>query len=1026
MSIDWQPPSELPDLRRTGIVSLDTETRDDGLRADHGPGWPWRGGYICGVSVAYHVEGSIRAHYFPLRHPDTANLDPEQVFQWLRDLIASDVRFVTQRGLYDWGWLRADADITMPPPGRLEEIGALATMVDENRYTYNLDDLCTWRGLPGKDETLLLEGCRAMGLIPKGRKKFNPQEHIHELPARFIGAYAEQDAASTLALFESLDPILDQEKTRGAYRLEIDLLPMVHEMRRRGIRIDQSAAERARDLILQKRDAALAELSEKIGAPIGMDEIASPTWKARTFDTHAIKYPRTKKGNPSFKAGKTGWMSAHPHWLPQLIATANKYDAAGSKFLEGHILTHLVKGRIHSEIHPHRSDEGGTISSRFSYSDPPLQQMPSRDKELAPLIRGVFLPEEGEIWAKPDLSQQEFRLLVHYAALRNLPRAKEAAELYRNDPNADYHAMTADTTGLERDRAKSVNFAKIYGAGVEKFAEMIGKTLHEAQRIYAQYDRTMPFLSRLSKICQADAKRLGYTELYDGARRHWNRWEAIGAYAKGVGPCEFEEAKRRSLDPKHPWFDRWLRVSKIHTALNALIQGSAARHTKLWMRACWREGIVPLVQMHDALECSVSSREQAELVARLGCEAVRLEVPMRVDLKYGHNWGDAKHTWEELHGEIEAPRANGPAPARQSDAKATPEPEILQQNSQTPPWEEPAKNARPDLMAHVAGIIAKQLDELDRRRKMHTTTFNMFEKKYPPPPKEEKPASGNGQGDFSGFADGSETEAAQDIYAEEHAGEPFDDAYLRRKGYRRADVFDYMLADGTLLYQHNRYELKDGHKPAKDRPRKRFLTHRTVNGKDILGAGDRRVIYNWPAIMRASPGSNIFIPEGENKAKILIDAGLLATTVLSHVWAPECVAALTGHHLFILADHDKDGEKLASAAQKKLAPVAVSTRIVPAAHLWKHLPGDKQPKPHDDVKDWVDLGGDPAKLLNICREIPADGIITAEPYQFRDEAGIAPGNGSMDDTCCAVRWQAPPLWAAPARARCQLLKPWPW
>ena len=68
------------------------------------------------------------------------------------------------------------------------------------------------------------------------------------------------------------------------------------------------------------------------------------------------------------------------------------------------------------------------------------------------------------------------------------------------------------------------------------------------------------------------------------------------------------------------------------------------------MRACWREGIVPLLQMHDALDCSVNSREQAEMVARLGCEAVQLEVPMRVDLKFGRNWGDAKHSWEELHG----------------------------------------------------------------------------------------------------------------------------------------------------------------------------------------------------------------------------------------------------------------------------------------------------------------------------------------------------------------------------------------
>ena len=337
-----------------------------------------------------------------------------------------------------------------------------------------------------------------------------------------MGPYAEADAASTLALWENLNPVLDLEKTRAAYRLEVDLLPMVLAMRRRGIRIDLAAAEQARDLVLQKRDAAFAELAEQLGAAVGMEEIASPKWKARTFDNHSITYPRTAKGNPSFKAGKSGWLDTHPHWLPRLIAKANKYDAAAGKFLAGHILEHIVNGRIHAEIHPHRSDDGGARSLRFSYSSPPLQQMPARDKELAPLIRGVFLPEEGEVWAKPDISQQEFRFVVHHAALRGLPRAKEAAELYRTDPDADFHAMVAAMTGLERDAAKAVNFAKIFGAGVKKFAEMIGKPLHEAQAIYTQYDQKLPFISRLSASCQSDARRLGYTVLYDGARRHWD------------------------------------------------------------------------------------------------------------------------------------------------------------------------------------------------------------------------------------------------------------------------------------------------------------------------------------------------------------------------------------------------------------------------------------------------------------------------------------------------------------------------
>jgi DNA polymerase I-like protein with 3'-5' exonuclease and polymerase domains len=390
---DWQMPTELPDLRRAGFVALDVETKDDRLVAKLGSGWPFKHGYVCGISVAWHIEGAIHARYFPLRHPETDNFNPAQIAQWLRDLIASDTHIVTQNGGYDWGWLCTDMDIGMPPAERLEEIGALATLVDENRLSYALDALCAWRGIPGKDETLLKEAVTTLD-VPKRTK---PTSCIWQLPARFVGPYAEQDAASTLALFESLNPVLDREGTRDAYRLEVDLLPMVHEMRRRGIRIDMQAAEKARDHLLQKRDSVFAEISAKLGANVGMAEIGRNKWLAETFDVHGIEYPHTKRGSPSFTAGTTGWMHKRDHWLPQLIVKADKLNNAAVNFLQGYILDHAVNGRIHAEVHPFRSDEGGTRSLRFSYSDPPLQLMPSRDPELTPLIRGVFLPEEGEV-----------------------------------------------------------------------------------------------------------------------------------------------------------------------------------------------------------------------------------------------------------------------------------------------------------------------------------------------------------------------------------------------------------------------------------------------------------------------------------------------------------------------------------------------------------------------------------------------------------------------------------------------------
>jgi hypothetical protein len=143
-----------------GIVSLDTETRDEGLQANRGSSWPWRDGHVCGISVARRADGEIRSLYIPMRHPDSDNFDPAQVYRWLKDLIASGVRIVTLNGIYDWGWLRTDGGILMPPSDQLEEIGALATLIDENLFQYSLDALCKHYGLPGKDTALLEEAIK--------------------------------------------------------------------------------------------------------------------------------------------------------------------------------------------------------------------------------------------------------------------------------------------------------------------------------------------------------------------------------------------------------------------------------------------------------------------------------------------------------------------------------------------------------------------------------------------------------------------------------------------------------------------------------------------------------------------------------------------------------------------------------------------------------------------------------------------------------------------------------------------------
>jgi DNA polymerase I-like protein with 3'-5' exonuclease and polymerase domains len=643
-------PDALPDLRRVGLMAIDSEEHDKGLQADRGSSWPWRDGHVCGISAAYRADGKVHGLYLPMRHPDSQCFPVEQTYNWLAAHVASEVRFLNHNGGFDWGWFRSEAGIRMPPSERIEELGALATLTNENRRDYGLDALASSCGLPGKDESLLREGCAALGLIENKRKKFRPQSYLWRLPARYVATYAVSDAVNTLLTFEQLDPILDRENTRAAYQLDRDLVPMIVAMRARGIRVDIAAAERARDMLLGKRDTALASLSDKLGMPVDMSELNRSRWKVEVFDREQVRYPRTEKGNPSFTSD---WMEGHAHWLPQLICTAEKYHRAGDKFVGKYILEHAVNGRIYAELHPFKSEDHGTKSFRFSYSDPPLQQMTAHDEEFAPIIRKLFLPDEHEWWAKSDASQQEFRFVAHYAAIHNMPKAEITVARYRDDPDTDFHKLTAQLTGLRRQEGKQVNFAKIYGAGVRKFAEMTGLPINKARQLFEQYDREMPFLRALSKAYEYLARHQGYITLYDGARRHFNLWVPAGKWAKGAGPCSREEAEHRLADPKHPWFGKGqLYRADCHNALNCLIQGSAARHTKLWMRLVWREGIVPLLQMHDSLDCSVATREQAEIVARLCVEAVQLKVPMRCDLRFGRSWGDAKHAWDELQSSI--------------------------------------------------------------------------------------------------------------------------------------------------------------------------------------------------------------------------------------------------------------------------------------------------------------------------------------------------------------------------------------
>lgn len=669
----WTVPASIPDLGRVPVVAIDTETQDKGLESKSGPGWAHKFGHIAGVSAAWrNSEGQIQKVYLPLRHPDTSNFDPGQVKRWITHLFKTKTAVFCNVG-YDLGWLKADLGIDPPDHAQIEDIGCMAMMIDENRRgekgrssAYSLDAIAHWCGVPGKNEAALREAAIVYGYR-------NPKEAISRMPARYSGEYAEDDAVATLLSWETLRPRIEQEDMTAAYRLEMELVPMILAMRLRGIRLDEAHCEEAIDQLNARRDRALTELSDHLKQRVGMDEVRSHNWLLRTFSMLKVPY-NTKDEKASF--GKE-WMRGADHWLPRLIAEARQCNEAADKFLKGYLLDFTHLGRIHASINQYMTEDGGTRSHRFSYTDPPLQQMPSRadpvegwtlTEDIAKIIRNAFLPEKGEYWLACDYSQQEYRLIVHFAALLGCDKADEAVAKYLNDPKTDFHNLVVEMTGLVRRRAKDVNFAKAYGAGVPKFAIMTGMTLDEAERTMGQYDTEMPFVKQLSIKCSKAAEQRGFIKLIDGARSHFDDWEVAWlsreerergwAHGWPMNECRLEEARARAAglsprpwkadeDEKHPWYGKRLKRAFVHKAMNRLIQGSAARQTKKAMVLCWREGLLPLIQMHDELGFSLGSEKMGQRVGEIMREAVPLKVPMRVDEEWGKSWGTAKYTFKE-------------------------------------------------------------------------------------------------------------------------------------------------------------------------------------------------------------------------------------------------------------------------------------------------------------------------------------------------------------------------------------------
>jgi DNA polymerase I-like protein with 3'-5' exonuclease and polymerase domains len=579
-----------------------------------GPGWPRKDGYIVGYAVA--VDGW--KGYFPIAHQGGGNLDERIVNRWMKKVLELPCDKVMHNAAYDLGWLRASG---FKVNGTVYDTMLAAPLIDENRFSYALNSLGFDYLKEVKSEQGLKDAASDFGVHAK--------KELWKLPAMYVGEYAEQDAALTLKLWHHLKALLRKDEVESIFTLETELLPVLIDLTFQGIRFNRDKCEQLIADFKRKENEHIKQIKLISGEKVDIWAAASI---AKAFDKLGIPYPKTTTGLPSFTKS---FLDGHEHEIAKLIIEAREFNKTHGTFLEPYLKHSAADGRIHPHINQMRSEDGGTVTGRLSMNNPNLQQVPARHEIIGPMVRSLFLPEEGQLWAANDFSSQEPRLLVHYATLLDLPGAERMADAYRNNPDTDFHQMVADMAGIQRKAAKTIGLGLMYGMGKQKLANSLDLPIDEAAELINSFHMNVPFLkgtvNSVMKRIEHPASG-GSIRTLLGRKCRFPLWEPV---EYGINKALPREQAVVEYGPR-------IKRAMTYKGLNRLIQGSAADQTKAAMVALNKAGFRLLLQVHDEIAVSVNDRSEAEEAARIMAQAVSLEVPSRVDVEIGPSWGEAK------------------------------------------------------------------------------------------------------------------------------------------------------------------------------------------------------------------------------------------------------------------------------------------------------------------------------------------------------------------------------------------------
>ncbi len=650
------------------LIALDIETYDPNLH-ELGDGSIRKDGRIlcCGA----HGDGISKVFDF----------DNPNDIQELRDILKDpSIDKIYHNGIgYDLPWLYCGYDMVIK--GVQHDTMTRAALIDEYQ-SLGLDDCCRKLGLRGKNKDETIEAWyekwqAQMKLAAKSFKKYGISDNNEVIIAKenndfetwklsptevealitqsykkdvwanalviwadpvgreMMKKYNLQDCTATFNLFKAQEKLI--EPLHNVYEMECKLVPILLDMKKRGIRVDEKRMAELAAKVQEKADEQERKLIDMYGVTGEM--ISSGKKLGARLNEMGIHSPiRTATGAESWAEGAL--VRIHHPVIP-MIQEYKNYDSILNKYLRGSLSRTIINGRIHCTFLPMLRDKesgmggGGTVTGRFSCKAPNLQQIPARNKghgqDFSQDMRSLFLPEEGKMIAALDYSQIEAVLLGHYAQGQQATWFREQLKA-----GADLHNIVMGMTGITyRPVVKTFNYGCIYGMGwktameknytlFEKLAAEEGLDIETFTKdIYYNYHKKFPVIKDTMEWCQNIAKAQGYIDTMGGRRQH----KPKPAYDPATGKIN----------------------DFIYKMLNKLIQGTAADILKTALINAYEAGIYDVLDLHLLVhdEQVVSTPFTKE-----GCEATvelqqtmasvykdQLLVPIKAECELGPNWG---------------------------------------------------------------------------------------------------------------------------------------------------------------------------------------------------------------------------------------------------------------------------------------------------------------------------------------------------------------------------------------------------